>query len=523
MPILILFKIRDINLQLKITSMLPNKSLSTHTIKSKTKLLFYITVVVLFFNLISGCKKTEDFSPYNLNAALKLSISDSVLVLNEANKYNTALTFNWTTGSNKGTGSSIYYTLQIDKQGNNFSSPVKTGLGAAVYSSSYSVDVLNTLLLNYFAATAGSAANLEVRIVDSVSGNMVKNDTSNVIKLRFTPYTPVSKTLYIIGDATATGWDTNKSAPLTLDATTPGLFTYQATLYPGKFKFITTLGSFLPSYNMGSDSTHIILRKSNSDPDNQFTIYTTGVYNISVNLITLQVSYTPVSAPAYSQLWIVGDATPNGWNINSPNQMTIDVFNPYIFHYYEKLNVGEFKMPTSTGNWGADYYRPLTNDPPITDTTAALVLGSTNPPDNKWKITTAGAYKISLNILSNSIHITPFTPYTALWLLGDAAPNGWNDDDPTPMTATADPNVFVYEGPLTAGEFKIPVAIKNGFAGPYFRPDINHPAITDTNAPFVTIGSGAADSKDYKWQITTAGTYKITVNQLYETISIVKE
>lgn len=503
--------------------MLLNKPLSTYTIRNKTKLLFYMLFVSLFFNALSGCKKTENFSPYNLNTALKLSVSDSVLVLNEANKNNTALTFSWTTGSNKGTGSSIYYTLQIDKQGNNFSSAIKTSLGAAVYSSNYTVDALNTILLNYFSATAGTAVNLEARIVDSISGGTVKNDSSNIIKLIFTPYTPVSKTLYIIGDATASGWDATKGAALTSDATTPGLFTYQGTLTPGHFKFITTLGSFLPSYNMGSDSAHIILRNSNSDPDNQFTIYKTGVYNVSVNLLTLQISYIPVSAPAYSQLWIVGDATPNGWNIDNPNKMTVDVFNPYVFHYYEKLNAGEFKMPTSTGNWGADFYRPLTNDPSITDTTAVLVLGSTNPPDNKWKITTAGAYKVSLNILSNSIHITSFTPYTALWLLGDAAPNGWDDVNTTPMTATADPNVFVYEGHLNAGEFKIPVAINNGFAGPYFRPDINHPNITDTNAPYVPIGSGAADANDYKWQITTAGTYKITVNQLYETISIVKE
>jgi hypothetical protein len=108
-------------------------------------------------------------------------------------------------------------------------------------------------------------------------------------------------------------------------------------------------------------------------------------------------------------------------------------------------------------------------------------------------------------------------------MLGDATPNGWNDDDPTPMKATSDPNVFVYEGNLTAGEFKIPVAIKNGFAGPYFRPEMNHPPITDTHAPFVAQAANQADKDDYKWQITEAGKYKVTINQLYETISIVKE
>ena len=52
---------------------------------------------------------------------------------------------------------------------------------------------------------------------------------------------------------------------------------------------------------------------------------------------------------------------------------------------------------------------------------------------------------------------------------------------------------------------------------------MNHPALTDGNAPFVPHGGGTADANDYKWSITAAGNYTITFNQLYETISIVKQ
>lgn len=481
-------------------------------------LVFFISI--LFF---SACKKTEDFSPYNLNTTLKITATDSSVVLNESNKNNTATTFSWTSGTNHGTGASISYTLQIDKKGNRFASALKSNLGAATYNSNYTVDALNTMLLNYFGATPNTAIQLEARIVDSISGDTVKGDTSNVISLTFTPYKPVSKTLYIIGDATSTGWNTNTAAALTLDATTPGLFTYQGNLNPGHFKFITTLGSFIPSYNLGADSLHVVLRSSYSDPDNQFTVSTTGVYQVSVNIITLQISVTPVARPLYSQLWIVGDATPNGWNINNPNQMKVDMFNSFIFRYNEVLSAGEFKIPTSTGNWGCDYYRPLTNDPPITATTASLVLGSTNSPDNKWKITNPGAYKIALNIMTNTININPFTPYTTLWMVGDATPAGWNINSPTPMVATpGDPYTFTYTGPLSVGEFKIPTATGD-WGCAYFRPDMNHPAITDTNAPYVNHGDAPADTNDYKWYISTAGNYQITLNQLHETITIVKQ
>ena len=478
---------------------------------------------LLLASFFSACKKTEDFSPRDVNGPLAVHASDSAIVLNEANANSTALTLNWTTGSNYKSGQSISYVLQLDKQGNNFSSPVTNNIGRATYNVSYSTTVLNTLLSTTWHAIPGAIFNLQARVYTILGDGSVKGDTSGVINISVTPYLPVSKSLYIIGSATPTGWDANAADSLTPDATIPGEFHYTGTLTPGEFKFITTKGSFLPSYNKGADSAHLFYRTADAQADDKFEIALPQVYTIDVNLIGLTINISQAQAPLYSQLWIVGDATPNGWNIDAPNKMKVSPYNPYIFTYNEKLSAGEFKIPTTTGNWGGDFYRPLTNHPPITDTSAALVLGSTNPPDDKWQITTAGAYKISLNIQYNSIHIAAFTPYPALWMLGDATPNGWNDDGPTPMTATSDPNVFVYTGPLTAGEFKIPVAIGNGFAGPYFRPAMNHPAVTDSVAIFVAQGANQADKDDYKWQITEAGNYKVSVNQLYETISIIKQ
>src|ERR1035437_1912777 len=489
----------------------------------KRKILRILLAFFIFTLLFSACKKTENFNAAVTNAPLVLTSTDSVLVLNEANKNNTAVTFNWTRGSNYGTSANISYRLEIDKKGNHFAGALKNNIGTAIINSIYTVDAINTLLLSYWSANPGIAFQLEARIIDSVAANGIKTDTSNVISLTITPYKPVSKTLYIIGDATSTGWDLNSPSALTLDPITPGLFTYQGLLTSGQMEFITTLGSLLPSYVEGADSIHIVLRNSNSVPDNRFTINTAKVYQISVNIIKLTISISELALPLYSQLWIVGAATPNGWDINNPNQMKVDVFNAFIFRYNEVLAAGEFKIPTALGNWGGDFYRPLTNHPPITDTTAALVQGLTNPPDNKWQISTPGPYKIALNISTNSIHIIPFTPFTSLWLVGDATATGWNINNPTPIVPTpGDPYTFTFTGPLTAGEFKIPVTTGN-FGCPYFRPEINHPNISDTNAPYVPVLGGLADANDYKWYISIPGNYKIPLNQLYETISIQKQ
>jgi hypothetical protein len=233
---------------------------------------------------------------------------------------------------------------------------------------------------------------------------------------------------------------------------------------------------------------------------------------------TITVKMTPAATgPAYSKLWIVGDATPNGWDINNPNEMKADPTNAFQFKYNEVLKAGEFKIPTATGNWNTDYFMPPNNHPDINSTAVQFIAGGN--PDNKWQITTPGAYKILLNISSSpSINITPFTPYTQLWIVGDATPAGWNIETPTPMVqTTGNPYEFTYTGNLNAGEFKIPTATGN-WGTDYFMPPANHPASTDTNAIFIPGGN-----PDNKWQITEAGNYKITVNQLYETILIQKQ
>ncbi|MHB1922143.1 MAG: SusF/SusE family outer membrane protein [Chitinophagaceae bacterium] len=486
-------------------------------------------LLFLMAMLFYSCKKTQLVS-VNVNAPLVLTTSgaDSVnaVALEQIQAQSNAITFNWTTGSNKGTNASISYLLQIDEVGHHFGTPVQIFQGKAAYTQNLTVAQLNDSLLSHWNAQPDSVVHLEARIIATVSAPGIQPDTSNQVSMLFTPYLPVSTTLYLIGDATLNGWNTSLGTSMVADPSDPTTFIFQGNLTAGQFEFITTLGNSLPSYVMGADSSHLIFRTVSSQPDNRFTIDSAGVYSITLNLLSLNISVTKLNQPPYSKLWILGDATPNGWNINNPNQMVQDLNNPFIFKYDEVLNAGDFKIPTALGNFTTTYYRPLTNEPPITNTGVQLSAPGSGPADAndyKWKIYTPGPYKITLNLLNNTIAIIPFVPYTQLWMVGDATPNGWNINQPSPMTADPnDPYIFSYSGPLTAGEFKIPT--KTGDWGcDYFRPYINHPAISDTTAQFVAHDSGPADINDYKWQITTPGNYVVTLNQLYETISIIKQ
>jgi hypothetical protein len=488
----------------------------------KLKFFFSKGLFILLSGLLfMACKKLGIVVPAAVNAPLAITASDSALVLNQAYQNNNAVTFRWTTGTNNGTNAAISYTFQIDRKGNNFANPVVMDLGKQAYSLNYTVGQLNDSVLNHWNIAPGTATDFEARIIANVSGSSLPPQISNTKGITVTPYQPVSSTLYIIGGATTTGWDNNKAEALITDPENPGGFIYQGTLLPGTFKFITTLGSFLPSYNMGADSSKLFYRTLDSQPDDQFTIDEASVYKVSVNLINLTIKIEKLAQAPYSKLWIIGDAVPKGWNISTPDSMFRNPNNAFIFKYNQILKAGEFKIPTAaTGDFSVPFYMPLTNHPDLSATGVQLVQSGGD--DFKWNITNPGPYKITLDLLNMAIHIIPFTPYTKLWIVGDATPNGWNIDAPTQMTATSDPNVFTYTGHLNVGEFKFPVATGD-WGTDFFRPYKNHPDISDTNAQFVKHGTAPDDTDDYKWYISVAGNYTITLNQLYETISIVKQ
>jgi len=476
-----------------------------------TSLLLSSAIIV-----ITSCKKPNDGEFNKGDTPLALSVDKTSLALKQSNDASDALTFSWTSGTNKGTNAAISYKLQIDKLGSNFGNPMNISLGNAVLSQKYTVKALNDSLLSHWNLTPGTQAAFEARVVSTVADNLAPGETSNTISFKVTPYQPVTSTLYLIGDATPNGWSAGSPTVMTPVVGQPGKFVWTGNLKPGDFKFITTLNQFLPSYNKGTSNTSLFYRTSNSDPDDKFTVSAAGTFTVSVDLLNLTVSVTVSVTPPYTKLWIVGDATPNGWNINSPNQMRVDSSNLWVFTYNEVLNAGEFKFPVATGNWGADYYMPMTNHPALTETSVQLVSGGS--PDNKWQITNPGPYKISLNTQNNTISIKPFTPYTQIWMVGDATPVGWNIDNPQPMTPVAgDPYKFVYNGPMNVGEFKFPLATGN-WGCDYFMPVINQSGVGSTQMKF--IGGGNPDNK---WKLTEAGNYKITIDQLRETISIVKQ
>ncbi len=474
-------------------------------------------LVMAFLSMLlwPSCMKHNEPQYDKGGVPLDMQVSAASVVLEQKNAAADAVAFTWTTGSNFGTNAAISYVFQMAKKGDRFSNAITENLGKVVLSKVYSNAALNDSLLHHWHATPGAATELEARVIAIVDADGIPADTSETVSITVTPYQPVSTTLFLLGDAAPNGWDNNKATPLIASETDATTFTWQGNLKSGELKFITTLGKFLPSYNKGANENSLLLRTDDAQPDDKFLVTTPGAYDITLNLLDLTITIKQSEFPPYARLWLLGDAVPTGWNIDQPSEMRVDSSNLFVFRYNEILKAGEFKIPTSTGDFGTDYYMPLTNHPAITETGVQLVPGGS--PDNKWKIINPGPYKITLDLQKLTIDIKPFVPYTKVWMVGDATPAGWNIDSPTPLVADpTDPYVFTYTGEMKAGEFKFPLGTGN-WGGDYFMPVKNYQDLSVTHMKFIPKGD-----PDYKWKIVTPGNYKIVINQLYETISITK-
>ena len=65
----------------------------------------------------------------------------------------------------------------------------------------------------------------------------------------------------------------------------------------------------------------------------------------------------PITAETF---YMVGDATPAGWDISNPTALTPTEADPLIFVYEGHLNTGELKCCLVTGSWDAPFVHPTT-------------------------------------------------------------------------------------------------------------------------------------------------------------------
>src|SRR4030095_4208209 len=122
--------------------------------------LFSASIAVM---LIASCKKDEVKAVLQQPSSTTLTASATALVLDSADKSNTAVTFSWP-AFDYGYSANVTYTLQFDSVAGNFAKPYEVLIGVNALEKSYTVSDFNSLAFETFKLPAGVESNLLVRI-----------------------------------------------------------------------------------------------------------------------------------------------------------------------------------------------------------------------------------------------------------------------------------------------------------------------------------------------------------------------
>ncbi len=499
-----------------------NQNISRNVSKNAIKL-FFAAIIFIFISLLNACQEDEEVS-ISLGEPIALTVSDIDLTLSQKQADQTVFSINWTRGTNHGTGSSISYTLEIDKEGNDFASAKVYDLGKGIFKKSFTSGSLNDLILNYWGVEAGTTARFEAKVKADVTMEGVDDGISDIKSFSVTAYRPVSSVLYMVGSATPNGWDIGNATPLTPSASQPWVFSFQGSLSIGSFKFaVNTDGCWCQDFYTkdADDDSKLIFNQGGSGDDIQWPMEQGGSYKITVDLLELTIEIERLSIDVFTELYIIGDASPSGWNIGNPEEFTQSAADPFVFTYEAVLTPGEFKISSFKGDWCDEQWISPSQADQVLIATDFIITNGCDGPDNKWRVTneTQGRYKITVNLYKNTINIEKVNIY----LIGDGGPNGWNIGAPEPMIL--ENGLYTFIGELGAdnpsGEFKFSKYKGDWCDGDWIIAATPEQSISDTN---YTIIEGC-QGDDNKWRLNEgdAGTYKITFDLETEVMTIEKQ
>lgn len=303
------------------------------------KLLFATYLILAFIS----CKKVAELPFYKNGVAPDLTASATSVAPVPADSSKDALTLSWTYPAYATDSSVIKYIVEIDTAGGNFSNAASRTVSGAL-STTFTGKELNSILLGY-GYSFGVAYVMNVRVLSSYANNN-EQLASNTLNITMTPYAippkidpPASGRLFLVGDASQGGWNNPVPTPSQefsrIDSVTyGGVFDlsggkqYLALPVNGDWSHkYAVADNSIPGLSDGGDFGYDL---SSNFPGPA----TSGLYKIIFNFQSGKFTVTPFSGVLPSNLYIVGDASPGGWNnpVPVPSQQ------------FTRLNSSEFEI-----------------------------------------------------------------------------------------------------------------------------------------------------------------------------------
>ena len=216
--------------------------------------------------------------------------------------------------------------------------------------------------------------------------------------------------LLIVGEAVWGGWSIDNSIVMFNSTENPDVFKATVNLNAnGTFKFLTTTDWGNLEYRAGDNdvtltadvASNLVSTEENSN-DKQFKVSETANYDIVCDLvaktIVVKKAKYQTNPLKHTALWLVGSATPGGWSIGDGVMLSPDADNPTVFKATVNLVEGEMKIAVNnqTGFGQTFYLRDTTDE-------TKMVFGGD---DNKWNITKAGKYDVTMDVVNMTISTT---------------------------------------------------------------------------------------------------------------------
>ena len=240
--------------------------------------------------------------------------------------------------------------------------------------------------------------------------------------------------LLVVGDATWGGWSLDRTSVMIPDSDGGDIFRYTGWLEADKeFKFLAQAAWDQEEYRNASEDAYDISRlaysRAGSVPDYKFKVKESANYDVTCDLGSMTVS---VVKSAYQQkpvyhdiLYLVGSATPGGWNLWQALPLAQDETNPFKFSGKAELMSGTFKIATNCyGDYNEQkfFFRDPSDDGRVSED---------GTDDRQWTVDTPGNYTVTVDLSASTISIVPETRVA----LGEY--RGWSRDGSSVVIAAA--------------------------------------------------------------------------------------
>ncbi|WP_029905370.1 SusE domain-containing protein [Prevotella sp. 10(H)] len=340
-----------------------------------------------------------------------------------------AVTFSWKMENDITDVSTFSYNFDMDKAGNNFETVTKVDSLGDKMTKSYTNKELFDLVLNHWKLNSNEDFEVEARVkgTNSVVGAKTKTSWATIKLFIRNGYkinieSPAEDTRIDLtadkGDENALdfAWkvvnkkdeeNTSFSQKLIID------------IAGNNFESAVTLEDITSKAYSHQQLTDLL--------KNQWSKRAGGLVKMEAKVIAVNTELTrdPVEKTFKfnvennyklpENIYPIGSAAPAGWDMNAMVALVQDEKNPNLFVFEGELHEGELKFPTVKGDWLADFilaHNPLNPEetliPITTDWMDILIISGQDAMndgsiDKKWKIETAGAYKVTIDLFEMKI------------------------------------------------------------------------------------------------------------------------